>query len=113
MVAAYFMDKGLATFLGRPPLISWRYCDIQMPLDLSVEEVFADSAVRNAAIARLDEETGWNLESSLMKGTWPRISLITSVFREKVLELSLSRQLDNLSQRVEYADSLISQPGHC
>ncbi|KAF9253849.1 transcriptional regulator family: Fungal Specific TF [Penicillium roqueforti] len=101
MVAAYFMDKGLATFLGRPPLISWRYCDIQMPLDLSVEEVFADSAVRNAAIARLDEETGWNLESSLMKGTWPRISLITSVFREKVLELSLSRQLDNLSQRVE------------
>ncbi|KAI3234256.1 hypothetical protein CBS147310_4733 [Penicillium roqueforti] len=39
--------------------------------------------------------------SSLMKGTWPRISLITSVFREKVLELSLSRQLDNLSQRVE------------
>ena len=108
MVAAYSMDKVLATFLGRPPLISWRYCDIQMPLDLSVEEIFADSAVRNAAIARLDEETGWNLESSLMKGTCPRIALITSVFREKVLELSLGRQFDNLSQRVEYADSSIS-----
>ncbi|OQE41131.1 hypothetical protein PENCOP_c005G04419 [Penicillium coprophilum] len=101
MVAAYSMDKVLATFLGRPPLISWRYCDIQMPLDLSVEEIFADSAVRDAAIARLDEESGWNLESSLVKGTWPRIALITSVLREKVLELSLSCQLDNLSQRVE------------
>jgi chromatin structure-remodeling complex subunit RSC3/30 len=71
MVAAYSMDKVLATFLGRPPLISWRYCDIQMPLDLSVEEIFADPVVRNAAIARLDEESGWNLESSLMKGMWP------------------------------------------
>ncbi|KAJ5970092.1 uncharacterized protein N7479_000010 [Penicillium vulpinum] len=86
---------------GRPPLISWRYCDIQMPLDLSVEEIFADSVVRDAAIARLDEKSGWNLESSLMKGTWPRIALITSVLREKVLELSLSCQLDNLSLRVE------------
>ncbi|OQD97268.1 hypothetical protein PENVUL_c084G01138 [Penicillium vulpinum] len=101
MVAAYSMDKVLATFLGRPPLISWRYCDIQMPLDLSVEEIFADSVVRDAAIARLDEKSGWNLESSLMKGTWPRIALITSVLREKVLELSLSCQLDNLSLRVE------------
>ncbi|KAJ5493522.1 hypothetical protein N7463_009609 [Penicillium fimorum] len=101
MVAAYSTDKMLATFLGRPPLISWRYCDIQMPLDLSVEEIFADSVVRNAAIARLDEKTGWNLESSLMKGTWPRIALITSVLREKVLELSLSCQLENLRERVE------------
>jgi chromatin structure-remodeling complex subunit RSC3/30 len=101
MVAAYSMDKVLATFLGRPPLISWRYCDIQMPLDLSVEEIFADPVVRNAAIARLDEKSGWNLESSLMKGMWPRIALITSVLREKVLELSLSWQLENLSQRVE------------
>ncbi|KAJ5249597.1 hypothetical protein N7489_000007 [Penicillium chrysogenum] len=101
MVAAYSMDKVLATFLGRPPLVSWRYCDIQMPLDLSVEEIFADPVVRNAAIARLDEKSGWNLESSLMKGTWPRIALMTSVLREKVLELSLSWQLDNLSQRVE------------
>ncbi|KAJ5187961.1 Transcription factor [Penicillium cf. griseofulvum] len=101
MVAAYSTDKVLATFLGRPPLISWRYCDIQMPLDLSVEEIFADSVVRNAAIARLDEKSGWNLESSLVKGTWPRIALITSVLREKVLELSLSCQLENLSQRVE------------
>ncbi|CAI7588873.1 unnamed protein product [Penicillium viridicatum] len=101
MVAAYSMDKVLATFLGRPPLISWRYCDIQMPLDLSIEEIFADPVVRDAAIARLDGKDGWNLESSLVKGTWPRIALTTSVLREKVLELSLSWQLENLSQRVE------------
>ena len=109
MVAAYSMDKVLATFLGRPPLISWRYCDIQMPLDLSIEEIFADPVVRDAAIARLDGKEGWNLESSLVKGTWPRIALTTSVLREKVLELSLSWQLENLSQRVEYVDSSISR----
>ena len=103
------MDKVLATFLGRPPLISWRYCDIQMPLDLGIEEIFADPVVRDAAIARLDGKEGWNLESSLVKGTWPRIALTTSVLREKVLELSLSWQLENLSQRVEYVDSSISR----
>ena len=79
-----------------------------MPLDLSVEEIFADSVIRDAAIARLDENNGWNLESSLVKGTWPRIALITNILREKVLELSLSWQLENLSQRVEYAESSFS-----
>ncbi|KAJ5779910.1 hypothetical protein N7457_005070, partial [Penicillium paradoxum] len=101
MVAAYTVDKGLATFLGRPPLISWRYCDIQMPLDLSVDEIFADLVIRDTAIARLDGKSGWNQESSLKKGAWPRLALISSVLREKVLELSLSWQTENLSQKVQ------------
>jgi len=101
MVAAFTVDKLLATFLGRPPLISWRYCNIQMPLDLSIEEIVAEPIIRDAAIARLDENSGWNREGSLMKGAWPRLALITSVLREKVLELSLSWQTENLNQKVE------------
>ncbi|KAJ6043032.1 hypothetical protein N7460_004387 [Penicillium canescens] len=101
MVAAYTVDKVLATFLGRPPLISWRYCDIQMPLDLSVEEIFADPPFRDAAIRKLDKHTGWNQEASLMKGAWPRVAFVTSVLREKVLELSLSCRTSDLSHRVE------------
>ncbi|CAG8122121.1 unnamed protein product [Penicillium olsonii] len=101
MVAAFTVDKVLATFLGRPPLIGWRYCNIQMPLDLSMDEIFAEPSVRDAALARLDETTGWNKEGTLKKGVWARTALITSVIREKVLELSLSTQTENLSDRVE------------
>ncbi|OQD82260.1 hypothetical protein PENANT_c022G00561 [Penicillium antarcticum] len=101
MVAAYTVDKVLATFLGRPPLISWRYCDIQMPLDLSVEEIFADPSFRDAAISRLDQRTGWSQEASVMKGAWPRVAFITGVLREKVLELSLSCRTIDLSLRVK------------
>jgi chromatin structure-remodeling complex subunit RSC3/30 len=108
MVAAYTVDKMLATFLGRPPLISWRYCDIQMPLDLSVEEIFADPPFRDAAIRKLDKHTGWNQEASLMKGAWPRVAFVTSVLREKVLELSLSCRTSDLSHRVEYEVTLVN-----
>jgi chromatin structure-remodeling complex subunit RSC3/30 len=108
MVAAYTVDKVLATFLGRPPLISWRYCDIQMPLDLSVEEIFADPPFRDAAIRKLDKHTGWNQEASLMKGAWPRVAFVTSVLREKVLELSLSCRTSDLSHRVAYEVTLVN-----
>ena len=100
MIGAYTADKELATFLGRPPLISWRYCDISMPLDLSCEEIAADPEVRNAAIANLTPE-GWNREGSVKKGAWPRVCLLTSMFREKILDVSLSRKSDNLTEKVE------------
>ena len=100
MVAAYAIDKGLATFLGRPPLISWRYCDITMPLDLSWEEITAEPAVRDAAIAKLSPD-GWNQDGLMWKCALVRLTLKTSILREKILELSLSRQTECLTQRVE------------
>lgn len=105
MIGAYCGDKFLATFLGRPPLISWRYCDITLPLDLSCEEIFAEPAIRDAAIARLTPD-GWNEEGSLRKGAWPRVSLLASIMREKILEVSLSRKSENLTQKVEYEDTI-------
>ncbi|KAJ5167565.1 Transcription factor [Penicillium canariense] len=101
MVAAFIMDKILATFLGRPPLISWRYCDIAMPLDLSFEEIFASAEVRAAALARLEKNGGWNHEGTLTKGAWARINLFRSIQREKILELSLSCRIENIQRRVE------------
>lgn len=101
MVGAYGADKTIATFLGRPPLISWRYCDIPLPLDLSCEEIVAEPEIRDAAIANLASD-GWNQEGSLRKGAWPRVSLLASIMREKILEVSLSRKSENLAEKVEY-----------
>lgn len=100
MVAAYTVDKSLATFLGRPPLICWRYCDIQMPLDLSWDEIHAEPAEREAAIANLSSD-GWNKEGYIQKGALGRACLLTSIFREKALVLSLGRPTEDLPERVE------------
>ncbi|KAJ5937502.1 Transcription factor [Penicillium verhagenii] len=100
MIAAYAVDKSGATFLGRPPLISRQYCDLPMPLDLSWDEVLAEPAAREAAIANLTVD-GWNKEGSFQNGAMGRICLLASIFREKALELSLGRVTEDLPTRVE------------
>ncbi|KAJ5274089.1 hypothetical protein N7478_009214 [Penicillium angulare] len=99
MVGSYAMDKALATFLGRPPLISGRYCDLRMPLDLSCEQINAEPAEIEAAIEGLDS-AGWNQDGSLERGACARVTLIGAIIREKVLELSLC-QTQDLPERVE------------
>ncbi|RAL12420.1 putative chromatin structure remodeling complex protein RSC3 [Aspergillus homomorphus CBS 101889] len=99
MVAAYALDKDIATCLGRPPRICWRYCNIQFPLDISYDELVAEPQVRDAAIQCLDA-AGWNVEGRLDKGARARGCLISSLFRESVLEVSLSHELDGLEERV-------------
>lgn len=101
MVGAYGADKTIATFLGRPPLVGWRYCDIPLPLDLSCEEIVAEPEIRDAALSKLSTD-GWNQEGSLRKGAWPRVTLLASIMREKILEVSLSRKSENLAEKVEY-----------
>ena len=101
MVATFTIDKILATFLGRPPLISWRYCDIQLPLDLSFKEMLSDQSWLNDRISLLEQNGGWNQEGSIRKGAWARISLLKSILREKVLELSLSYRVEDIGRKVE------------
>ncbi|GLA42418.1 hypothetical protein AnigIFM63309_010952 [Aspergillus niger] len=102
MVGAYALDKELATFLGRPPRICWRYCNIQYPLDMSYEEIVAEPAIRDAAIARLDPE-GWNIDGCIDKGAKARARLAASIDEENALEISLSNRLDGLEEKVQKA----------
>ncbi|KAL3431360.1 hypothetical protein BDV09DRAFT_198810 [Aspergillus tetrazonus] len=100
MVAAYSMDKELATFLGRPPRICRQYCDIQLPLDISWEDLVADDSTRVAAVQQLDPD-GWNVQGDPEKDARPRVALLASILREMVLEFSLSREVENLWYRVK------------
>lgn len=104
MVAAYALDKDLATCLGRPPRICWRYCNIQFPLDIDYDELVAEPAIREAALQHLDA-AGWNKDGRLDKGARARGVLIASLLRESVLEVSLSHELDGLEERVLYVSS--------
>lgn len=100
IATAYTLDQALASFIGRPPLICWRYCSFDIPLDLSSDEIIAEPSVRDAAIAKLDSD-GWNQFESLEKGSGVRAFLFMSIGRERVLELSLDSQIDGLAERVE------------
>lgn len=102
MVSAYTWDKELATFLGCLPLIAYRFCRIQLPLDLEPTELNAEPAVREAAIHKLDAN-GWDTKK-LIKGTsWSRMSVLLGHVRELVLEISLDFRDQGIRQRAEYA----------
>ncbi|KAJ5708555.1 hypothetical protein N7488_008356 [Penicillium malachiteum] len=100
MGRAFSTDKQLATFLGRPPRISWRFCDISLPLDLDFKDIIAEPEVRDLAISRLDED-GWNEIENDRQAVWLRVSLIMGPVRESILELSLNHQVENLPARIE------------
>ncbi|EAW13605.1 putative C6 transcription factor [Aspergillus clavatus NRRL 1] len=100
MTGAYSMDKHLATFVGRPPQISWRYCDVQLPLDLGYDEILADPHTRDIALSRLDAN-GWNTAGVIHKAQWMRVALLIGSIREQILELSLSRYVDDLPQKAK------------
>ncbi|PKX91111.1 putative C6 transcription factor [Aspergillus novofumigatus IBT 16806] len=100
MAGAYIMDKQLSTFLGRPPQIIWRYCDVQLPLDLRYDEILADPATRDAAIGRLDAN-GWKSQGVIQQAQWLRVALLVGSIREQILELSLSRCVDDLARKAK------------
>ncbi|KAJ6172709.1 Transcription factor [Penicillium chermesinum] len=108
MATAYTFDKALASFLGRPPLIPWRYCNFNMPLDLNTDEVVAEPSMRDAAIETLDEH-GWNSNGYLDRGASVRVFLLTSISRERVLELSLDNRTEGFAERVEELSKQFSE----
>ncbi|KAJ5731558.1 uncharacterized protein N7483_006066 [Penicillium malachiteum] len=97
---AFSTDKQLATFLGRPPRISWRFCNISLPLDLEFKDIIAEPEVRDLAISKLDSD-GWNKIENNKQAVWLRVSLIMGPVRESVLELSLNHQVEDLPARVK------------
>jgi chromatin structure-remodeling complex subunit RSC3/30 len=66
-----------------------RYCSVNLPYDLTDEELIAPIELRDRAIARLDKD-GWNTDGQLGRQTWARVKLLVNSIREDVLELSLA-----------------------
>jgi hypothetical protein len=93
--AAYRSDKTLATFFGRPPMMSWRYSDRKIPLDLDDEVVTtSDTTLLNNELAKLDS-AGWNTEGKIFASSWIRARSQISVIKERLLEQSLAGRTDS------------------
>jgi len=98
------MDKGVATFTGRPPLFSRRYTTRQsLPLDVSDEALFAGGETLARAIASLDEN-GFNMDGEIYSATILRARTLLALVRDEILEIALGfnepEDISELARRV-------------
>ncbi|EED15913.1 C6 transcription factor, putative [Talaromyces stipitatus ATCC 10500] len=108
LLGAYLVDKELATFLGRPPRISWRHIDVDLPLDITYNELLAEPEIRDAAIARLDQD-GWNTQGIVSRITFARAMYKMGRVRELVLELSLNSRHEDLDRKILETTNLAAE----
>ena len=76
-------------------MMSERYSDRKMPLDLDDNIIpTSDPDALNQALARLDEN-GWNIEGKFWSTSWIRLRYDMAVVKERILELSLAGKADD------------------
>lgn len=98
--SAYTHDKSISLFVGRPPRLSYRYCKLEMPLDLSGDELIMEGVDLQNAIASLDSN-GWNTTGNLYRVTWNRVWFLYGRIREEVLEVSLGSDDADVDVRID------------
>lgn len=73
-----------------PPRITSRYVDVKLPLDLSDEEIFAQTHEElEMAKSRLTDD-GWNTDGKYRGATWARLRYMLSQFRRKLLTIDFT-----------------------
>lgn len=82
----YHFDKLFGLVFNLPPRITSRYVDVKLPLDLSDDELFAQTPEELEEAKRRLTEDGWNTDGKLRAATWARLRYILSQFREEILE---------------------------
>lgn len=80
-------DKTISTFLGRPPRLSYRYCVLQPPTDLTDDQLCLEGEELASAIANLNN--GWNPEGHVHDSTNRRAWALYLAVREDILEMTL------------------------
>lgn len=98
LAGAHELDKGLATFVGRPPHLSRRYIGLDPPLDLPSSVIMGPPEGLAAAISKLDSN-GWNTEGRVYPITRTRAVAMLIGIREEALELSLRPRNDDVNRR--------------
>jgi hypothetical protein len=108
-VQVYGVEVSIASFLGRPPRLSYRHCTIDMPLDLTEREIVYEGPKLQAALKALDGN-GWNLHGTTTRITWMRTWIRFAPRREDILDLSLgSYTREEVLRRAEEIQDLSNE----
>jgi hypothetical protein len=94
----YVHDKYVSTYLGRPPRISYRHCVIQLPTDLSDDEVCSSQAELVSSLAKLNG--GFASSGRLGRATLRRAAIAHFIIREEILEIVLGNPQDDIDNRI-------------
>ena len=101
LIQAYASDSSLATFLGRPPRISYRFCILESPPDLDDSVFLLEGDSWKEALNELDEN-GWNTTGRISRQTWLKALIDIAKSREDILEMNLTRlSPDELLRKAE------------
>lgn len=84
----YKNDKVLASFTGRPSLISARYATTPLPLDISDEELFYRGSTPAEENFRVDSN-GWSTTGDVYPMTLLRAKVMMALIREEILDIAL------------------------
>lgn len=85
---AFYFDKVMAAFLGRPPRMCRRHSDLRMASDLSDEELCGSRINYERALTGLDAN-GWRMTPTITLASWLRLRYILAIIREDIVDLSL------------------------
>ncbi|KAF5591080.1 transcription factor [Fusarium pseudoanthophilum] len=89
----FVVDKFLATFVGRPPLLTRRFCSIKVPLDLEETALLSDRETFQSRSQLLDQD-GWNKDGCIYSGSLLRVRMMIALVRDEILEVVLAKDGD-------------------
>lgn len=104
----FIVDKFLATFVGRPPLLTRRYCSVKLPLDLDDTILLSDKETFQRQLLRLDAD-GWDMEGRLHPSSILRVRTMIALIRDELLEIGLSFTGNHDIDKIMY-EKLLSLP---
>lgn len=97
--AVFNIDKVIATFTGRPPMLSHRYSSTPLPLDLSDEQLLSNPETLAKILEGLDAN-GWNSDGQIYSTTILRARTSFSIIRGEVLDIALCPTIDGVGGRI-------------
>lgn len=99
--------------MGRPPRLARRYCRIELPLDLSDNEILLEGSALFDALGSLGPG-GWNTTGTTHRITWLRMWFNHCLLREEILEIALGYgDEDKVAQAEEIRAKLNQLPSDC
>ncbi|KAI0872511.1 hypothetical protein GGS24DRAFT_434197 [Hypoxylon argillaceum] len=101
VAGAYSSEISISSYLGRPPRLSYRYCNLVPPADVPDLQIIASEEEIARIISTLDE-SGFGITGKVSRATWMKTWLPLAPRREEVLDLALGRySRDEILRRAE------------
>jgi hypothetical protein len=97
----YNLDKSVATFTGRPPLVSPRFVNTPPPLDLGDDDLAAGGTMLERAVAKLNP-LGWNIEGGVYASSLCRACHLTSTILNEIIEITFGSESNATMETLRY-----------